>query len=73
MGKKKRTIWNHWTVITQNSVENNKPSLHPSVQCNYCSKIFDRAVPFRMQAHLDKECLGTPDNSKLPYTEPSLI
>ena len=71
MGKKKRTIWNHWTVITQNSVENNKPSLHPSVQCNYCSKIFDRAVPFRMQAHLDKECLGTPDNSKLPYTEPS--
>ena len=71
MGKKKRTIWNHWTVITQNSAENNKPSSHPSVQCNYCSKIFDRAVPFRMQAHLDKECLGASDNSKLPYTEPS--
>ncbi len=69
MGKKKGTIWNHWTVITQNSAENNKPSSHPSVQCNYCSKIFDRAVPFRMQAHLDKECLGAPDNSKLPYTE----
>src|SRR6266542_5637659 len=71
IGKKKETIWNHWTVITQNLAENNKPSSHPSVQCNYCSKIFDRAVPFQMQAYLDKECLGAPDNSKLPYTEPS--
>src|SRR6266542_1038955 len=24
-----------------------------------------------MQAHLDKECLGAPDNSKLPYIESS--
>ncbi len=69
MGKKKRTIWNYWIVITQNSAENNKPSSHPSVQCNYCSKIFDRAVPFQMQAYLDKECLGASDNSKLPYIE----
>ncbi len=69
MGKKKETIWNHWTVIIQNSAENNKPSSHSSVQCNYCFKIFDRAVSFRMQAHLNKECLGASDNSKLPYTE----
>src|SRR6266498_2935496 len=71
MGKKKRTIWNYWTVIIQNSVENNKPSLHPSVQCNYYSKIFDRAVPFRMQVYFDKECLEALDNLKLPYIEPS--
>ena len=69
MEKKKETIWNHWTVITQNLAENNKPSSHLSVQCNYYSKIFDRAVPFRMQAHFDKKCLGASDNLKLPYTE----
>ena len=46
MEKKKETIWNHWTIITQNSAENNKPSSHSSIQYNYCFKIFDRAVPF---------------------------
>src|SRR6266542_3926771 len=71
MEKKKETIWNHWTIITQNSAENNKPSSHSSIQYNYCFKIFDRAVPFRMQAHLDKEYLRALNNSKLPYTESS--
>jgi hypothetical protein len=66
MVKKKGTIWNHWTIITQSSIENNeiKPSLHPSVKCNYCSKVFNRAVPLRMQAHLN-ECLNAPSNAKL--------
>ncbi len=69
MEKKKETIWNYWIVIIQNLAENNKSSSHPSVQCNYCFKIFDKAVPFRMQAHFDKECLEASDNLKLPYTE----
>ncbi|CAG8465618.1 3017_t:CDS:1, partial [Funneliformis caledonium] len=71
MVKKKGTIWNHWTIITQSSIENNeiKPSLHPSVKCNYCSKVFNRAVPLRMQAHLN-ECLNAPSNAKLQKTIP---
>ena len=65
MTKKKGTIWKHWTVIAQNQEENNnKNNSHPSVQCNYCSKVFDRAVPLRMQNHLDKECSGAPDDAK---------
>jgi hypothetical protein len=64
MTKKKGTVWKHWTVITQNQVENSKNNSHPSVQCNYCTKIFDRAVPSRMQVHLDKECSRAPDNAK---------
>ncbi|RIA88238.1 hypothetical protein C1645_826650 [Glomus cerebriforme] len=44
--------------------ENNRKKSYPPVQCNYCSKVFDRAVTLRMQTHLDKECLGAPDNTK---------
>ncbi|CAB4374619.1 unnamed protein product [Rhizophagus irregularis] len=64
MTKKKGPVWKHWTVITQNQVENSKSNSHPSVQCNYCTKIFDRAVPSRMQVHLDNEYFGAPDNAK---------
>ncbi|CAB4460063.1 unnamed protein product [Rhizophagus irregularis] len=64
MTKKKGPVWKHWTVITQNQVENSKSNSHFSVQCNYCTKIFDRAVPSRMQVHLDNECSGVPDNAK---------
>ncbi|GBC05804.1 hypothetical protein RclHR1_06430005 [Rhizophagus clarus] len=64
MTKKRGPVWKHWTVITQNQVENNRNNSHPPVQCNYCTKIFDRAVPSRMQIHLDKECPGAPDNAK---------
>jgi hypothetical protein len=72
MGKKKGIIWNHWTIISQDSAtsssesRNNNSNSHPSVKCNYCSKVFDRAVPFRMQTHLDKECPKAPSNAKSP-------
>ncbi|CAB4484275.1 unnamed protein product [Rhizophagus irregularis] len=32
MTKKKGPVWKHWTVITQNQVENSKSNSHPSVQ-----------------------------------------
>ncbi|GBC39217.2 zinc finger BED domain-containing protein 1-like [Rhizophagus irregularis DAOM 181602=DAOM 197198] len=64
MTKKKGAVWKHWTIITQNQTESNKNNSHPTVQCNYCSKVLNRAVPARMQNHLDKECLGAPDNAK---------
>ncbi|RIA80115.1 hypothetical protein C1645_839280 [Glomus cerebriforme] len=51
-------------LLASFSEENNRKKSHPSVQCNYCSKVFDRAVSLRMQTHLDKECLGVPDNAK---------
>ncbi|CAG8768455.1 14154_t:CDS:2, partial [Funneliformis caledonium] len=44
-----------------------KPSLHSSVKCNYCSKVFNRAVPLRMQTHLN-ECLNVSSNAKLQKT-----
>lgn len=62
MTKKKGVVWKHWTVKQTENTNNNKS--HPSVQCNYCPKVFDRAVPLRMQNHLDKECLGAPDDAK---------
>ncbi|CAB4425641.1 unnamed protein product [Rhizophagus irregularis] len=62
MTKKKGAVWKHWTVNQTENNNNNKS--HPSVQCNYCPKVFDRAVSLRMQNHLDKECLGAPDNAK---------
>ena len=68
MEKKKGVIWKHWTIITQNSTTNNS---HPTVQCNYCSKVFDRAVPVRMQAHLDKDCLNASSNAKSKSTIPT--
>ncbi|PKK66237.1 hypothetical protein RhiirC2_714997, partial [Rhizophagus irregularis] len=64
MTKKKGAVWKHWTIITQNQTESNKNNSHPTVQCNYCSRVLNRAVPARMQNHLDKECLGAPDNAK---------
>jgi hypothetical protein len=69
MTKKKGAVWKHWTITTQDLTENNsKNTSHPSVQCNYCPKIFDRAVPFRMQNHLNNECPAAPDNAKTKQT-----
>jgi hypothetical protein len=55
--RKKRPVWKHF-----NSGDRNINS-HPYVQCKYCFKDFQRAVPERMQAHLDK-CPGAPNNAK---------
>ncbi|CAB4391545.1 unnamed protein product [Rhizophagus irregularis] len=54
--RKKGPVWKHF-----NSIDNNS---HPRVQCIYCSKEFKRAIPERMQAHLDKKCPNAPNNAK---------
>ncbi|CAG8532724.1 7270_t:CDS:2 [Rhizophagus irregularis] len=56
--RKKGPVWEHF-----NSGNKNDDS-HPHVQCKYCSKAFQRAVPERMQTHLDKKCPKAPINSK---------
>ncbi|RIA88464.1 hypothetical protein C1645_826327 [Glomus cerebriforme] len=58
MVRKKGPVWEHF-----NSKSRNDDS-HPHVQCKYCPQIFQRAVPERMQAHLDKKCPKAPNNAK---------
>jgi hypothetical protein len=65
MGKKKGSVWKHWTILVEEDNENNESNKpHPRVKCNYCSKIFDRGIATRMQVHLDKDCTSAPDNAK---------
>ncbi len=73
MVKKKGPVWEHWTEIRNRGINNNKPNSHPSVQCNYCSKNFERAVPKRMQAHLDENCTEAPNNAKSQSSHESAI
>ncbi|GES73305.1 kinase-like domain-containing protein [Rhizophagus clarus] len=56
--RKKRPVWNHFNSLSRSDVS------HPHVQCIYCSKEFQRAVPERMQVHLDKKCPNAPNNAK---------
>ena len=56
MARKKGPVWEHFNSVNSNS--------HPKVQCKYCTKDFKRAVPERMQAHLDKKCPNAPNNAK---------
>ncbi|CAB4373771.1 unnamed protein product [Rhizophagus irregularis] len=60
--RKKGPIWNHFTI------ESKDYNSHPHVRCNYCSKDFQRAVPERMQAHVDKKCSKAPSNVKQQNT-----
>uniref|UniRef100_U9SJG8 BED-type domain-containing protein n=2 Tax=Rhizophagus irregularis (strain DAOM 181602 / DAOM 197198 / MUCL 43194) TaxID=747089 RepID=U9SJG8_RHIID len=63
MEREKKQVWKHWTVIKKD-----KNKKHPRAQCNYCrQKVFERAIPKRMQNHLDK-CSDAPDNAKSPKT-----
>ncbi|CAB4485445.1 unnamed protein product [Rhizophagus irregularis] len=55
--RKKGPVWVHFKTV----VESNNS--HPPVQCKYCYKNYQRAVPERMQAHLDK-CPKAPSNAK---------
>src|SRR3954468_2009651 len=48
MGKKKGPAWNHWKIINENGTN------HPSVECIYCEKRYDRAVYSRLRKHFDK-------------------
>ncbi|RGB33286.1 hypothetical protein C1646_761884, partial [Rhizophagus diaphanus] len=57
MVRKKGPVWEHFEIVGNNNS-------HPHVQCKYCSKDFQRAVPERMQAHLNKKCLNAPNNAK---------
>ncbi|CAB4396523.1 unnamed protein product [Rhizophagus irregularis] len=71
------TLDSYYTKPGGNSKNNSHPFVS-FVQCNYCTKIFDQAVPSRMQVHLDKECSGAPDNTKstkqnLGFHSPLLI
>jgi phage FluMu protein Com len=59
MVRKKGPVWQHYCI------ENNDDNSHPHVKCKYCDKEFKRAVPERMQTHLDKKCPHAPDNAKL--------
>ncbi|GBB89101.1 hypothetical protein RclHR1_01580002 [Rhizophagus clarus] len=58
MVRKKGPVWDYYDI--QSNVDNS----HPHVKCKYCSKEFKRAVPERMQAHLNKKCPGAPDHTK---------
>src|SRR3954454_645308 len=37
---------------------------HPSVRCNYCSKLFEQGTSKRMQVHLNDSCPRAPDSAK---------
>ncbi|CAG8617557.1 11366_t:CDS:2 [Rhizophagus irregularis] len=58
MVRKKGPVWEHFQII------DNKDNRHPHVQCKHCSKDFQRAVPERMQAHLNKKCPKAPNHVK---------
>jgi hypothetical protein len=67
MVKKKGAVWKHWTIITEESNEENNGSrkkTHPSVRCNYCSKLFEQGTSKRMQVHLNDSCPRAPDSAK---------
>ncbi|CAB5191661.1 hypothetical protein GLOIN_2v1786332 [Rhizophagus irregularis DAOM 181602=DAOM 197198] len=46
--RKKGPVWAHFIIVDKSN------NSHPPVQCKYCSKKYQRAVPERMQVHLDK-------------------
>ncbi|CAB4409268.1 unnamed protein product [Rhizophagus irregularis] len=58
MVRKKGPVWEHFRIISNND------NPHPHVQCKHCSKDFQRAVPERMQAHLNKKCPKAPNHAK---------
>ncbi len=68
MVKKKGAVWKHWTIINEESNEENNISrkkTHPSVRCNYCSKLFEQGTSKRMQVHLNDSCPRAPDSAKI--------
>ncbi|GET03286.1 kinase-like domain-containing protein [Rhizophagus clarus] len=63
MVRRKGPVWEHYNSVNSG----NDP--HPHVRCKYCSKDFQRAVPERMQAHLDKKCPKAPNNAKSKFSQ----
>ncbi|GBC28866.1 uncharacterized protein OCT59_001163 [Rhizophagus irregularis] len=58
MAREKGPVWEHFNCESRNN------NSHPHVQCKYCSKNYQRGIPERMQAHLDKKCPKAPNNAK---------
>ncbi|CAG8444747.1 12743_t:CDS:2 [Rhizophagus irregularis] len=58
MVRKKGPVWDHFEIL------NNAVNSHPHVRCKYCPKEYKRAVPKRMQFHLDKNCAQAPNSTK---------
>ncbi|GBB92465.1 hypothetical protein RclHR1_02010002 [Rhizophagus clarus] len=56
--ERKHAAWAHFYIISKNK------DPHPHVQCKYCIKEYKRAVPERMQDHLDKKCSEAPNDAK---------
>ncbi|RIA88571.1 hypothetical protein C1645_739295 [Glomus cerebriforme] len=63
MVRRKGPVWKHFYCKIEND------DSHPHVQCKYCSKVFQRAVPERMQSHLDKKCPEAPNDAKSQYKQ----
>src|SRR5579859_7648269 len=57
--REKKPVCKHWNIIQK--INNEK---HPHARCKYCPKEFKRAIPERMQKHLDKKCPHAPSNAK---------
>ncbi|CAG8794491.1 20811_t:CDS:2, partial [Dentiscutata erythropus] len=55
----------------QESNDDKKP--HPPVKCMYCPKTYDRGIATQMQAHLDNDCQGAPNNAKTKKKNSSQI
>ncbi|CAB4373833.1 unnamed protein product [Rhizophagus irregularis] len=56
MVRRKGPVWEHFQIISKND------NSHPHVRCKYCPKEFKRAIPERMQAHLNSH---SPNNTDL--------
>lgn len=56
--ERKHSAWDHFYIIDKHK------DPHPHVQCKYCIKEYKRAVPERMQDHLDKKCSEAPNDAK---------
>ncbi|CAB5191703.1 hypothetical protein RhiirA5_415215 [Rhizophagus irregularis] len=56
--ERRRSAWDHFYIIDKHD------DPHPHVQCKYCVKEYKRAVPERMQAHLNKKCSEAPNAAK---------
>ncbi|CAB4418420.1 unnamed protein product [Rhizophagus irregularis] len=59
--RKKGPVWEHFYIVSRHD------DSHPHVQCIHCLKDFQRGVPGRMQAHLDKKCQNAPIDAKSQF------
>jgi hypothetical protein len=64
--RKKGPVWAHFIIVDKSD------DSHPPVQCKYCSKNYKRAVPERMQTHLDK-CTKATSSAKSQPKQQSIF